>query len=66
MIKVKVDYDDNLIKKVKVTGHAGYDDYGKAQLLMVQPKDNSKWMVIGYVYDFDLSKYLPKTIYDAE
>lgn len=29
MIKVKVDYDDNLIKKVKVTGHAGYDDYGK-------------------------------------
>ena len=33
---------------------------------MVQPKDNSKWMVIGYVYDFDLSKYLPKTIYDAE
>ena len=29
MIKVKVDYDDNLIKKVKVTGHSGYDDYGK-------------------------------------
>ena len=29
MIKVKVDYDDNLIKKIKVTGHAGYDDYGK-------------------------------------
>lgn len=29
MIKVKVDYDDNLIKKVKITGHAGYDDYGK-------------------------------------
>ena len=29
MIKVKVDYDDNLIKKVKVTGHDGYDDYGK-------------------------------------
>ena len=29
MIKVKVDYDDNLIKKVNVTGHAGYDDYGK-------------------------------------
>ena len=28
MIKVKVDYDDNLIKKVKVTGHSGYD-YGK-------------------------------------
>lgn len=29
MIKVKVDYNGNYIKKIKVTGHAGYDDYGK-------------------------------------
>lgn len=29
MIKVKVDYNGNYIKKVLVTGHAGYDDYGK-------------------------------------
>ena len=43
-----------------------YDNYGKAQLLMVQSKDNSQWFVIGYVYDFDLSKHLPKTVYGDE
>ena len=29
MIKIKVDYNSNYIKKVRVTGHANYDDYGK-------------------------------------
>ena len=29
MIKIKVKYNDNYIKEVKITGHAGYDDYGK-------------------------------------
>lgn len=29
MIKVKVDYNNNYIKEVKITGHAGYDEYGK-------------------------------------
>lgn len=29
MIKIKVDYNSNYIKKVRVTGHAYYDDYGK-------------------------------------
>ena len=33
---------------------------------MVQSKDNSQWFVIGYVYDFDLSKHLPKTVYGDE
>ena len=43
-----------------------YADYGESQLLMVQPKDNSQWFVIGYVYGFDLSKHLPKTVYGKE
>ncbi len=29
VIKVKVDRDGNLVKEVKVTGHAGYEEYGK-------------------------------------
>lgn len=29
MIKIKVDYNNNYIKEVKVTGHAGYDEHGK-------------------------------------
>ena len=29
MIKVKVDYNNNYVKEVKITGHAGYDEYGK-------------------------------------
>ncbi len=29
MIKVKVDYNNNYIKEIKITGHAGYDEYGK-------------------------------------
>lgn len=29
MIKVKVEKNDDYIKRVKVTGHAGYDEYGK-------------------------------------
>lgn len=29
MIKIKVDYKDDHVKEVKVTGHAGYDEHGK-------------------------------------
>ncbi len=29
MIKIKVEYDNNFISKIVVTGHANYDDYGK-------------------------------------
>lgn len=29
MIKIKVDYNNGFIKGFKVTGHAGYDTYGK-------------------------------------
>ena len=29
MIKIKVDYNNDFIKSFKVTGHAGYDTYGK-------------------------------------
>ena len=29
MIKIKVDYNNDFIKGFKVTGHAGYDTYGK-------------------------------------
>lgn len=29
MIKVKIDYQDNFVKGFKITGHAGYDEYGK-------------------------------------
>ena len=44
-----------------------YNDYvDKTQLLMIENKDNTEWFVIGYVEDFDLSKYLPKVIYGDE
>ncbi len=29
MIKIKVEYDNNFISKIVITGHANYDDYGK-------------------------------------
>lgn len=29
MIKVKINYDGNVIKGFKVSGHANYDEYGK-------------------------------------
>lgn len=29
MIKVKINYDGNLIKSFKISGHAGYDVHGK-------------------------------------
>lgn len=29
MIKIKVEYDNNFISKIIITGHANYDDYGK-------------------------------------
>lgn len=29
MIKIKVDYNDNIIKSFKITGHADFDIYGK-------------------------------------
>ena len=29
MIKIKVDYDNNFIKSLKVSGHANYDEHGK-------------------------------------
>ena len=29
MIKIKVDYDNNFIKGLKVSGHANYDEHGK-------------------------------------
>lgn len=29
MIKIKVDYNNNYINEVKITGHAGYDEHGK-------------------------------------
>lgn len=29
MIKVKVEREQEALKKVTITGHAGYDDYGK-------------------------------------
>lgn len=44
-----------------------YDNYiDHSQLLMVESEDNTKWLVIGYVLDFDLSQYLPKVIYGKE
>lgn len=29
MIKIKIDYNDNYIKNIKVSGHANYDVHGK-------------------------------------
>ena len=29
MIKITVEYDNNFISKIVITGHANYDDYGK-------------------------------------
>ena len=29
MIKIKVEYDNNFVSKIVITGHANYDDYGK-------------------------------------
>ena len=29
MIKIKFDYNNDFIKKIKISGHANYDDYGK-------------------------------------
>lgn len=29
MIKIKVEYDNDFISKIVITGHANYDDYGK-------------------------------------
>lgn len=42
-----------------------YSDYvDNNQLLMVETIDNKSWYVIGYVEGFDLSKYLPKVVYE--
>lgn len=29
MVKIKVDYKDDYVKEIKITGHAGYDEHGK-------------------------------------
>ena len=52
-------------QKPLLKGHKWcYSDYVEdSQLLMVETEDNTEWMVIGYVLNFDLSKYLPKVIY---
>lgn len=36
-----------------------YDTNRKSQYLMIQSNDYEKWWVIGFIYNFDLSKYLP-------
>ncbi len=42
-----------------------YSDYvDDTQLLMIEKLDNTEWYVIGYVNGFDLSKHLPKVIYE--
>lgn len=44
-----------------------YSDYvDDTQLLMIEELDNKYWFVIGYVKNFDLSKYLPRVIYGDE
>lgn len=29
MIKIKIDYNDNFIKSMKISGHANYEEHGK-------------------------------------
>ena len=29
MVKITVDYKDDYVKEIKITGHAGYDEHGK-------------------------------------
>ena len=29
MIKIKIDYNNNFVKELKVSGHANYDEHGK-------------------------------------
>jgi len=56
---------EELLKSIELLPNYSwkYDDYFNCQLLIQERFDHSKWWVVGYVYDYDLSKELSKINY---